>query len=249
MRTRFYLVQGKLSEQEGMSGIDTDPWPVMERADWVLLRTDLRGGELVTEVPVWLSHSTAEWDATCRKSSHDSSNTVEVSEVIALLGMRLGVTIAVDSEEAGTAAVAVIHDFIYHHRWNYTMFMVVSSNTRALARVRRLDHHIKRALDVDMTPQHASALGMAVDAYAVHVHLSRIDSAIVDECHRAGLMVFATDVSDISHMDTVVRLGVDGFASDYPERVRRWRELFVPDRGDRVPDGLTNAAFAESPAP
>jgi hypothetical protein len=224
MRTKYYLIQGGSCGQDTGFGRETDRWMHLGDAGWLLMHASVQGDELMTEVPTWFSQVSETWGGTrMGRLGSAGHNYMPLQDAIALLGMRLGVSVEIEDERAATAVAGVIQDLIYRHGWNYTMFMVVSASTRALQRLRGLDHHIKRALNVGVTSQHAAALAVAVDAYAVHAHLSRIDRALVDGCHRAGLMLFATDVGDTSHMDAVARLGVDGFASDYPERVARWR--------------------------
>lgn len=69
-------------------------------------------------------------------------------------------------------------------------------------------------------PRRAHALG----AEALHPHVSLVDAALVDAAHDAGLAIHPYTVDDREGMARLVDLGVDGFFTNFPARMRAFLE-------------------------
>jgi glycerophosphoryl diester phosphodiesterase len=65
------------------------------------------------------------------------------------------------------------------------------------------------------TPEIARAIG----AYSVHLNLEMITPKRVSTLHQAGLKVFVYTVNELSDIQAMRSVGVDGVFSDFPDRV------------------------------
>ncbi|MFD3684339.1 glycerophosphodiester phosphodiesterase [Nocardiopsis sp. NPDC058631] len=76
-------------------------------------------------------------------------------------------------------------------------------------------------------------------AHMINPNHTTIDAAYVDRVHEAGLEIMPYTVNDRARMDHVLRLGVDGFITDFPDTGRRAIADFTRGR-----DAIERAATA-----
>jgi glycerophosphoryl diester phosphodiesterase len=115
-------------------------------------------------------------------------------------------------------AVALINLLESCGRLNSTI--VSSFDTGALRCVR--DRGASTGLGVlwqttDLTAVWRAAADLG--ARSVHPHWSLIDAKLIATAHANGLEVIAWTVNEPALMHDLIRLGVDGIISDYPERL------------------------------
>ena len=67
--------------------------------------------------------------------------------------------------------------------------------------------------------EHLSALSFVPDIYSPSASL--VDAALVDAAHARGLQLIPWTVNDVDAMTALIRLGVDGLITDYPDRGRQ----------------------------
>ena len=109
--------------------------------------------------------------------------------------------------------------------------VVVSSFQRPyLHELRRKAPHIKVALlyskAFDEPWQEAVDQG-----WYLHQHMSLVDSRLVDEAHARGILVRAWNPNKAEEMRPLIKLGVDGVGTNYPEILQQvWREYHA-ERG------------------
>ncbi|MEW5946025.1 MAG: glycerophosphodiester phosphodiesterase [bacterium] len=75
----------------------------------------------------------------------------------------------------------------------------------------------------------AAALDALVEKYrpdAINPRYIAVTPAVVKECRRRGLMVFVYTVNEPEMMKRLVRFGVDGVITNYPEKLK---EIIAPD--------------------
>lgn len=60
----------------------------------------------------------------------------------------------------------------------------------------------------------------AIHAYSLHLHYFSLDKEAVQKIHSHGIKVFAWTVNEISDINKMKEIGVDGIISDFPDRVK-----------------------------
>jgi len=100
--------------------------------------------------------------------------------------------------------------------------IISSPHEEQLSAVARLRPEIRRALLLFRgvrvaadAARRAAFLGCA----AVNPNYTLIDSELVSICHKHSMKVFAFTVNERGTMRTLETMGVDGFFTDYPDRI------------------------------
>ena len=124
--------------------------------------------------------------------------------------------------------------------------VVVSSfNREALRQMRELSDEISMAVlvdDLSKDDAHAQGQGRTLAfyiktardmrSYAINISYTLADARVVQDIHGAGLHVNVYTINDDDLMRTVLRKGVDGFFTNYPDRavamVRRMLDMPPP---------------------
>jgi glycerophosphoryl diester phosphodiesterase len=102
--------------------------------------------------------------------------------------------------------------------------IISSPHEQMLSEVARLRPELRRALLLFRgvrvaadAARRAAYLGCA----AVNPNYTLVDAELVSICHKHSMKVFAFTVNERGTMQTLESMGVDGFFTDYPDRVGR----------------------------
>ena len=102
--------------------------------------------------------------------------------------------------------------------------VISSPHEEQLSEVARLKPEIRRALLLFRSVRNAADAARRA-AYlgctAVNPNYTLVDSELVSICHKHSMKVFAFTVNERGTMRTLETMGVDGFFTDYPDRVGR----------------------------
>lgn len=71
---------------------------------------------------------------------------------------------------------------------------------------------------VQLDNTHTASL---LNAYSIHLSLSFINQALIDEAHAKGLKVFVYTVDHIDDVKMLSNMGIDGIFSNYPDRASK----------------------------
>lgn len=103
--------------------------------------------------------------------------------------------------------------------WRREQLLISSFDHRALQQVRRLDPSLNiAALGYSIPADHAR-FAEDLGAIAVNPSLELVDQVYVDDAHARGLKVYVYTVNEPEDIQAMVKLGVDGVFTNYPERV------------------------------
>ena len=96
---------------------------------------------------------------------------------------------------------------------------VSSFEPEYLRQLRPLLPDLQLALLYSKSPEDPCRLALDEGWDGLHPHLSQVDEAFVERAHAAGLIVRAWNPNEVPEMERLVRMGVDGVGTDYPERL------------------------------
>lgn len=97
---------------------------------------------------------------------------------------------------------------------------VQSFDVRALQAVRNIDPHIRLVLLVENNKtleENLSKLGFVPAVYSPNHTL--VDQELVQQCREKGMKLIPWTINEVPDMRRLIRLGVDGIITDYPDRV------------------------------
>jgi glycerophosphoryl diester phosphodiesterase len=98
-----------------------------------------------------------------------------------------------------------------------------SPHEDVLTEMQRLAPEARRALllfgDVKV-PNDAARRAAHIGCYAVNPNKNLVTAELVDICHRHHMKVFAFTVNERGTMNRLLEMGVNGFFTDYPDRLR-----------------------------
>ncbi len=112
----------------------------------------------------------------------------------------------------------VVEELKYLHIEN--VCTVQSFDVRALQAVKKLNPALRLALlveNVNGLGANLKALGFTPDIYSPYYLL--VDKKLVRKCHEQHIQVIPWTVNDVASMKQLLRLGVDGIITDYPNLI------------------------------
>jgi len=97
--------------------------------------------------------------------------------------------------------------------------LVISFDHFALRRLREIAPEIAVGVLYAARPVDGVAMARAADAQILEPQWSMVTADDVEAAHEAGLLVVPWAVNDPEQMSSILALGVDGLATDYPDRL------------------------------
>ncbi len=97
---------------------------------------------------------------------------------------------------------------------------ICSFDAGLLRRVRKAESDLRMGLIVDVPPREPVRALEGLGCEVVGVRAPLIAESLVESIHAAGRMVFGWGVEDVSGVDRLMWLGVDGLVTDIPDVVR-----------------------------
>ncbi len=111
---------------------------------------------------------------------------------------------------------------VLEHRGGLGRAVISSPHEDVLSAVARAAPGARRALllfrDVRF-PTDAARRADLLGCHAINPNASLVTPELVDVCHRHHMKVLAFTVNERSTMDDLSQMGVDGFFTDYPDRL------------------------------
>lgn len=100
--------------------------------------------------------------------------------------------------------------------------IIQSFDPRALEAIKKLDKNIKTALlieNIEEVKENLNKLSFKPDIYSPSFKL--VNLSTVQYCHQRQIRVIPWTVNDTTDMIALIRLGVDGIITDYPNKILR----------------------------
>jgi len=144
---------------------------------------------------------------------------LSLEEVVAIVGARARLNVEVKAPEADWPALATVLTETLRC-WGLLDTTIISCfEPAALALVRERATTAPLGL-LWQHPEFVEAWEWArrLDAVSIHPYWMLVSEDLVKEAHGYGLQVLTWTVNEVATMRELVRCGVDGIISDYPER-------------------------------
>jgi len=144
-----------------------------------------------------------------------------LSEVLDLIDARVGLNIELKDVDIGERVIEIVSACVkVNHRWRDRLLLSSfdADQTELLAEIGgpfRLGilskRHSHRALE----------WAARLDAYSFHTSRKNVDRGLIAAAQAVGIKVYVYTVNNPSEIEAMLKLGVDGLFSDYPDRVVR----------------------------
>lgn len=129
----------------------------------------------------------------------------------------------VELKGPGTAepTYRIIQDFIKNDGWKISDFHISSFRHDELKIMRGLDERIEIGILPHGSPVEALEVGKEVGAYSINAYHGSLNPESVAEIHGAGFRIFAWTANSHADIRRLLDLGIDGFITNYPDRVKQ----------------------------
>ncbi len=142
-----------------------------------------------------------------------------LEEALAAIDRQAIAFIEMKSDDCVQPVAAVIEDHVQHRGWDYEQFLVIAFNHHLLLGMHRIDPRIPTGALIEAIPITYAECGSQAKCRAINPCIGFLNAAFVADARARGLLVYpwtANSFEDIAHARA---LGVDGIASDYPDRI------------------------------
>ncbi|HPI73100.1 MAG TPA: glycerophosphodiester phosphodiesterase family protein [bacterium] len=137
-----------------------------------------------------------------------------LQQVLSLASDRLFVNVEIKAEERVEILAARVVDLLTKHQ---TRCMITSFDQKALLAVAALGSSIPLGFIFEDYPQQALEVPWPILCADYHL----LDPAWINRCRQAKKQLFAWTVNESADLKAVLKLGVDGIMTNYPDRLRK----------------------------
>ncbi|WP_020570934.1 glycerophosphodiester phosphodiesterase family protein [Neolewinella persica] len=143
-----------------------------------------------------------------------------LEDVLLLTDKQLRINVELKGPGTAEPTYAIIKEFIREHGWKLEDFHISSFRHDELKIMRGLDERIEIGILPHRSPLQALEIGKEVGAYSINAYLGSLNPESVKEIHDAGFKIFAWTVNSHADIRHLLDLGIEGFITNYPDRVR-----------------------------
>jgi glycerophosphoryl diester phosphodiesterase len=140
-------------------------------------------------------------------------------EVLELVDRKAGINIELKWKGTAEPVARAIQAAIKNLGWSPDQFLVSSFIHAELVTFAKLMPGIRIGALTGELPVDYAAFAQKLGAWSLHPTIEFIDQEFVDDAHDRGLKVFVYTVNHPEELAWMVKLGVDGVFTDYPDRI------------------------------
>ncbi|OGN03826.1 MAG: hypothetical protein A2655_01015 [Candidatus Yanofskybacteria bacterium RIFCSPHIGHO2_01_FULL_43_42] len=130
------------------------------------------------------------------------------------------VSVNIELKGIGTAMpVAGLIDKYVSGGWDRNLFLVSSFNVSELKDFREKDGKSRIGIIFDKKSGDLFGLVDKLGAYSIHPNTKLVTPDLIEEAHKKGLRVFVWTVNFPDDIRRLIKIGVDGIFSDFPDRL------------------------------
>ena len=154
-------------------------------------------------------------------SLSDGSRIPTLAQALHVMDKQLRVNVELKGPGTAAPTYAVIQDAIENNGWKLADFHISSFRHDQLREMRELDADIEIGILPHGSPLQALEVARAVGAYSINAHHGSLNPESVAELHGAGYKIYAWTVNEPADIRRLLDLGIDGYITNYPDRVQR----------------------------
>lgn len=143
-----------------------------------------------------------------------------VNEILSFIDKRVMVNLELKGEKTTLPTVELVSIYTEEKGWNNDLFLVSSFDHRKLKYFRMFDPFTRVGLLFDKLQDNLFELAKSLRCYSINPSVKLTTGGLVNEAHTRGLKVFVWTVNPPEDIQRLIRMGVDGIFSDFPDRLK-----------------------------
>jgi glycerophosphoryl diester phosphodiesterase len=159
------------------------------------------------------------WDDLKKLTVLDCERIPTLTEVFDFVDRRVKVYVELKGADIAQDVLQVIEHYIQHKQWQYDDFLVASFDHVQLHNIKAANSLISVAALLYGIPMQLGACATDINAQVVVLDVDFINQCFVDDIHSRGMLVYVYTVNDIDDYIRLIRYGVDGIITDYPDYI------------------------------
>ncbi len=144
-------------------------------------------------------------------------------EVLDMVDRRVSVNIEIKSPATAPAVIKAVEEYIARRGWSYEQFMLTSFNQYELLTAHQMQPKLATGVIIYGLPYGLAEFAHPLGVKTIVECIEFINADLVHSAHDLGLEIIVYTVNHPDDIERMLRLGVDGIVTNYPERVARFR--------------------------
>ncbi len=151
----------------------------------------------------------------------DGSRIPLLAEALKVIDKQLRLNIELKGPGTAKPTHRIIQDFIENQGWKLEDFHLSSFRHDELRKMRELDDRIEIGILPTGPPLEALEVGKEVGAFSINAYHRSLTPKTIAKIRAAGFKIYAWTVNKQANIRRLLKLGVDGLITNYPDRVVR----------------------------
>ncbi len=143
-----------------------------------------------------------------------------LQNVLKLIDHQVPINIELKGANTAERVNFIIQHYIKTQGWTLDDFLISSFNWNELQKMREFNKEIAIAVLTEEDPITAIPMAKELDAIAINPNYELVTYANVQKIHDAGFKVYTWTVNEITEIERIQKLEVDGIFTNYPERIK-----------------------------
>jgi glycerophosphoryl diester phosphodiesterase len=143
-----------------------------------------------------------------------------LAEVFDFVDRRVKLYIELKGSDIADDVVRMIEDYVFNKHWQYDDFLVAAFDHTQLQAVKSLNSAIAVAALISGIPVKLGSFASDVNAQIAVLDAELCTQRLVDDIHSRGILVYVYTVNNADEAARLVKYGVDGIVTDYPDYIR-----------------------------
>ena len=143
-----------------------------------------------------------------------------LKEVLDFVDRRVIIDMELKAEGIGQAVADIVRQYIQVHGWKNKHFMISSFDHHELKRCHDQIPDVPFGPIIAAKPLDYALLAQAMKADAIMPFFEFLDYQFVQDAHQRGVKVITWTVNRLDDIEKVLKMGVDGIISNYPDRLQ-----------------------------
>ena len=140
-------------------------------------------------------------------------------EVLDLVNNKLLVNIEIKNRDCTTQVAEIINHYVHNKNWKYSNLLVSSFDWPCLMQIAHYNNQILTAVLTAKNFNEAFDFAKTIKAHAINAQYKLLNQENVTLAHQNNFKIFAWTVNDLSDIEKIKVLKIDGIISDFVDRL------------------------------